>query len=107
MQRIIAERIDSSGAVTGARTVQVMSVKCRLAGTQIAIGNINAMTDRGEIALRVSANPRDYQRARVYGDDDRLLESLFYHRGYVVHEKLGVPCGAAPGSMPSGESGDS
>lgn len=90
MQRIIAEQIDSgSGNIIGARTVQALAVDCRIGGS--ALGIIEATTPSGDLQLRVSAQPRDYQRARVYDDHDRLLESLSCRHGYVVHEMLQLP----------------
>jgi hypothetical protein len=89
-QRIIAERLDSEGAVTGARTVAALTIDCHLGGARFASGTIEAMTASGEIRLQVSADPGDYQRVCVYGDNDRLLESLSYRNGYVVYEKLEV-----------------
>jgi hypothetical protein len=87
MQRIIAEQIEPrSGAVIGARTVQVVSVAFLLESSELARGIVEAKTDAGDIRLRVSGAPQDYQRARVYGDDDHLLASICYRDGYVVYE---------------------
>lgn len=95
MQRVIAEQIEPrSGAVIGARTVQVMSVSFLLESSELARGIVEAKTDGGDIRLRVSGAPQDYQRARVYGDDDHLLASICYRDGYVVYETSELPSAA-------------
>lgn len=95
MQRIIAEQIEPrSGTVIGARTVQVLSVAFLLESSALARGIVEAKTDGGEIRLKVSGSPQDYQRARVYDEGDQLLGSLCYRHGYVVYETGELPSGA-------------
>ena len=99
MQRIIAEQMEPrSGAVIGARTVQVMSVDFLLHSSALGRGIVEAKTDRGEIRLLVSGAPQDYQRVCVYGEDDKLLASLSYRHGYVVYETSELPSGARRGA---------
>jgi hypothetical protein len=88
MQRIIAEQIEPhSGAVIGARTVQVTSVAFLLESSALGRGIVEAKTDAGEIRIRVSGDPQDYQCARVYGEDDQLLGTLSYRHGFVTYER--------------------
>jgi hypothetical protein len=95
MQRIIAEQIEPrSGAVIGARTVQVLSVAFLLESSALARGIVEAKTDGGEIRLQVGGAPQDYQRACVYDEKDQFLASLSYRHGYVVYETTELPSAA-------------
>jgi hypothetical protein len=86
MREIIAERLEEgTGAVVGARTVRAESVQCQIAGTESGAAVVEWQTQEGGLAsIRVSDDPSDYQRARVY-EDDRLLESLQVNRWTVVY----------------------
>jgi hypothetical protein len=107
MQRIIAEQIEPrSGTVIGARTVHVMSVAFLLESSELARGIVEAKTDGGDIRLRVSGAPQDYQRASVYGDDDHLLASISYRDGYVVYETSELPSAASPNAARSSGDGN-
>ena len=86
MRRVIAEQIEpATGSIVGARTVQALSVDCRLVGNEIAIGVIDAKTDSGAVTIRISGDASDYQRARIYDDSENLIESLTYRDGSVVY----------------------
>jgi hypothetical protein len=86
MRRIIAEQIEpGTGAIVGARTVEVVSVECRLVGNEIATGRVDAETDQGAITIRISADAKDYQCARIYDETETLIESLTYRDGSVVY----------------------
>jgi hypothetical protein len=86
MRRVIAEQIEpDTGAIVGARTVQAVSADCRLVGNEIAIGIVDAKTDGGAITIRISVDAKDYQRARIYDDNENLIESLTYRDGSVVY----------------------
>jgi hypothetical protein len=85
MRQVIAEQLDEgTGAIIGARTVRGTAVGCLILGREIVIGIVDVRTDDGRISIRVSADPKDYQRARVY-EGDKLIESLLSREGSVVY----------------------
>lgn len=85
VNEIIAERLDSgTGEVVAARTVRGHSAEALLVGNDIAIGVINVMTEEAMVTLRVSADPKDFQQARVY-EDNKLVQSLLFKDGSVVY----------------------
>jgi hypothetical protein len=75
---------EETGAIIGARTVVGAAAECLLVGNEIVIGIVDMRTDGGRVSIRVSANSKDYQRARVY-EDDKLIESLLFRDGSVVY----------------------
>jgi hypothetical protein len=84
--QVIAEQIEhGTGAIVGARTLQASGVQCALEGNEIVVGMVRAVTAEGEVLLRVSDDEHDYQCARVYGADGKLVESLQCHEGTVVY----------------------
>jgi hypothetical protein len=88
MKRVIAEQIEAAtGDVIGARTLQAVAVECRLVGNEIATGRVDAKTDSDVITIRVSADAKDYQCARIYDEREKLVESLTYRDGSVVYSQ--------------------
>jgi hypothetical protein len=85
MREVIAEQLEEgTGAIVGARTVRAHLVHCRLIGNEFAIGVVDLKTAEGRVSLRVSADPKHYQRARVY-EENKLVESLLVNEGTVVY----------------------
>ena len=85
MREVIAEQLEQgTGAVVGARTVRAHVVQCRLVGNKLPLGKVDLETPDGSFSIRVSADPRDYQQARVY-EKNVLLESLLVREGTVVY----------------------
>jgi hypothetical protein len=85
MREVIAEHLEAcSGAVVGARTVRSHRAQCRLIGNELPVGVVDLETAAGRVCIRVSADPRHYQRARVY-EDNKLMESFLVKEGIVVY----------------------
>jgi hypothetical protein len=85
MREVIAEQLEEgTGAVAVARTVRAHHVQCRLIGNELVIGVVELKTAEGRISLRVSGDPKHYQRARVY-EEGALMESLLVKEGTVVY----------------------
>jgi hypothetical protein len=85
MRQVIAERLEEgTGDIVGARTVRALAVQCRLIGNELPVGVIDLKTADGRISIRVSADPNDYQRARVY-EENELVESFLVKDGSVVY----------------------
>ena len=86
MRQIIAEQLDDhTGSVIGARTLVGASAKCLLVGNENAVGVVEVRTECGQVSIRVSGAQEDYQRARVYEDGGKLIESLLFQDGSVVY----------------------
>jgi hypothetical protein len=85
VREVIAEQLEhGTGAVVAARTVRAHMVQCRLVGNELPVGVVDLKTPDGCVSIRVSADPRDYQQARVY-EENVLLESLLVRGGTVVY----------------------
>jgi hypothetical protein len=85
VREVIAEQLEQgTGAVVGARTLQAHVVQCQLVGNELPVGTVDLETPDGSVSIRVSADPRDYQQARVY-EENVLLESLLVREGTVVY----------------------
>jgi predicted thioesterase len=100
MRQVIAEQLEEgTGSTIGARTVRGTAAACLLVGNELAIGIVELRTTGGRVSIRVSADERDYQRARVY-ENGKLIESLHYRDGSVVYvneaASLHIPDAAGP-----------
>jgi cytosine/adenosine deaminase-related metal-dependent hydrolase len=85
MRAVIAEQLEhGTGTILGARTLHALSAQCRLIGNGMIIGVVTMKTGDGRVSIRVSADPKHYQRARVY-EDDKLVESFLVREGNVVY----------------------
>jgi hypothetical protein len=73
-----------------------------VSGNELTVGLVNETTEEGTVCIRVSEDPSDYQRARVY-KDDALVESLLSKEGAVVYPDEAAMVAAA-GSNPAGAS---
>jgi hypothetical protein len=104
VNEIIAERLDSgTGEVVVARTLRGHSAEALLVGNDIAIGVINVMTEEAMVTLRVSADPKDFQQARVY-EDNKLVQSLLFKDGSVVYvDEAAVAAVNAVSPQPDGK----
>jgi hypothetical protein len=73
MKQVIPERLDcGSGAIVGARTLRGSATDCLLMGNEIRIGIVDVWTKDRRVSIRVGADRKDYQHARVY-DDEKLV----------------------------------
>jgi hypothetical protein len=85
MRQVIAEQLQQhTGAIIGARTVEGTVADCRLVGDEIVIGIVDIRTEGGWVCFRVSADVKDYQRARIY-EDGQIIESLLVNEDTVVY----------------------
>jgi hypothetical protein len=57
---------------------------CRLVGNEIVIGIVDIRTESGWVCIRVSADDKDYQRARIY-ENGQIIESLLVNEDTVVY----------------------
>lgn len=85
MMQVIAERLDGkTGDIVAARTLRGNSAECHVVGNEIVFGEVIVKAGNETITIRVSADPNDYQQARVY-DNDELVESLVLREGTVTY----------------------
>jgi hypothetical protein len=81
--RVIADRIDpSTGDVTD-YNLHADNVQCRINADQRS--GAAALQGSTELELKVSDDPADYQRVRVYGPDGVVRETLSAQNGQVFH----------------------
>lgn len=85
MRQVIAEQVEEgTGAIIGARTVDSTEASCLVIGNELAVGIVELRNEGARESIRVSADQRDYQQARVY-EDGKLIESLEFRDGSVVY----------------------
>jgi hypothetical protein len=85
MRQVIAEQLQHhTGTIIGARTLEGTVADCRLIGNEIVIGIVDIRTESGWVCIRVSADDKDYQRARIY-EDGQLIESLLLNDDSVAY----------------------
>jgi hypothetical protein len=79
--RVIADRIDPATGNVSDYSLHADNVQCRInADQKSGAATLQGSTER---ELKVSDDPKDYQRVRVYGPDGVVRETLSVQNGRV------------------------